>query len=179
MLPSFWAAGGRPGAPAALWGSMPGWKKIPRPPADGYMRVRMNVRAGRTSHRINNRYLAFFRYLVRHKRYVAVAARDLGIPVRGLLHDLSPVPAVRVHPVCPVPLRPRRHLYPAAGDCGRLRGGGCGLPPGGPPAPAPQPASLAAPGASGSGRQSPGASDVARPGEGDGGRLDGCRPRPG
>lgn len=47
------------------------------------------MRAGRKKHRINNRYLALFRYLVRHKRYVAMIARDLGIPVRGLLHDLS------------------------------------------------------------------------------------------
>jgi hypothetical protein len=47
------------------------------------------MKAGRKSHRINNRYLALFRYLVRHKWYVAVTARHLGIPVRGLLHDLS------------------------------------------------------------------------------------------
>ena len=35
------------------------------------------------------RYRAYLGYVLRHKRYVFQAARELGIPLRGLLHDLS------------------------------------------------------------------------------------------
>jgi len=35
------------------------------------------------------RYIAYLGYVLRHKKHVFQAARELGIPLRGLLHDIS------------------------------------------------------------------------------------------